>query len=97
MQWLAWLESGWNGLEKSTCNALFLVIEDEEDGVTVGKQGHGWVVFDVRKLWKLFWGKTHDGNGRYRFKVWTCTKMEFVCNLWLEGVWDSFQACKIVS
>ena len=63
MQWLPWLESGWNGLEKSTCNDLDLVMEDEEDGVTVGKQGQGWVLFDVRKLWKLFWGKTHDGNG----------------------------------
>ena len=47
MQCLAWVEGGCNGLDKSMCNALFLVIEVDEDGVTIMKQGQGWVVFDA--------------------------------------------------
>ena len=38
---LACLEGGWNGLEKSTCVALFLNFNNGEDGVTVMFQGVG--------------------------------------------------------
>ena len=41
MQWLALAMDGWNGLEKLTCRALFLVMEVDEDGITVMKQGQG--------------------------------------------------------
>ena len=41
MQWLARAEDGWNGLEKSNFDALFLVMEDREDGVTEMKQVQG--------------------------------------------------------
>ena len=32
------------------CNALFLVMKDMVNDVTVMKQGHGKVILDVRKL-----------------------------------------------
>ena len=35
MQCLIWIESGCVVLEKSMCKLLFLVMEDEEDDVTV--------------------------------------------------------------
>ena len=41
---------GWNGLENSSCRALFLSLEDDEDGVTVMKQGQGWTILDVYEL-----------------------------------------------
>ena len=58
MQQLA--QSDWNGLEKSNCNALFLVMEDDGNGVTVCKQGQGWFVFDMRKLLKLKGQEMHE-------------------------------------
>ena len=36
MQWLVCVEDGWNGLEKSRFNALFLKMEVDKDGVKVG-------------------------------------------------------------
>ena len=54
MQCLTWVESGWNGLENSNYNALFLSLDNGENGVTVRKQGLGWVLFDVWKLLEWF-------------------------------------------
>ena len=62
------------------CNALFLVMEDMVNDVTVMKQGQGYVTLDVRKLQKLKGQETHEGNVSLMFKVRNCATMEFLGN-----------------
>ena len=62
------------------CNALFLVMEDMVNDVTVMKQGHGQVTLDVSNLQKLKDQETHEGNVSLMFKVRNCATMEFLGN-----------------
>ena len=80
MQCLACLEGGWNGLEKSTCVALFLNFNNGEDGVTVMFQGVGWFTCKVRKLREAKGLKTHEWNGRFNSQVRNGKFGSLVCN-----------------
>ena len=73
-------------LEKSKCKALFLKMEDDVNGVTFCKQVLGQFVYDVQKLCEWFGQETHEGIMSWVFKIRNDTKMELLCNLWLEGV-----------
>ena len=42
------LRNGWlEWSEKSTCRLCFLVMEVDENGVTVLEQGQGWIIYEV--------------------------------------------------
>ena len=62
------------------CNALFLVMEDMVNGVTVMKQGHGQDTLDVRKIQKLKGQETYEGTVSLMFKVRNCATMDFLGN-----------------
>ena len=67
-------------------------MEVDEDDVTVCKQGQGWFVFDVSKLLKLKGQEMHEWFWRLKFKVRNDTKMEVLCNLSFQGVWELVQS-----
>ena len=71
---------GWNGLEKSICSALFMVMEDMVNYVTIMKQGQGSVTLDVRNIYTLKGQETHEGNMSLVFKVRNCVTMKFLSN-----------------
>ena len=61
MQCLLWIENGCIVLEKSMCKLLFLVMEDEEDDVTVVLQEFELLQYVIYKLCDRLEMKTHDG------------------------------------
>ena len=68
-QCLLYVESAWIFLEKSSCRFEFLSLEDDEDEVTVMKQGCGWVLNEVWKFCDWFRVKTHEWIVSLKFKV----------------------------
>ena len=79
MQCLLWIESGCIVPEKSICRALFLVMEDKEDAVTIVLQVFGQLLYELQKIGDLLKWKLHEWIVRWVFKVRNGTKMEFVC------------------